>query len=165
MSVFLKIGLLTTAILILFVVFLFYVIMPKSIEVSEKHPFKQFVNKTLASTQTAYLYQQVKHRSTLSSYILFSEKQNDSQLSFIEELPEGSTITLNKVIILTNGVSGAQHCICNLSIHSTQLHKTIQAEYYWGEHHAICLEEPCNYWVFPKALWQTEADNSKHFLK
>lgn len=165
MNLFLKIGLLITGILILFVMLLFYSIMPKRKEVTDQEPFKTIIKEKLNTTETTYLYQQVKYRSTFSAFILFQEKQADSQLTFIEELPQGVNLKINKIIVLTNGISGIQHCICDVSLKSEKLNKMIQAEYYWGQHHAICLEEPCNYWTFGKAVWQIQADCSKHFLK
>lgn len=67
-----------------------------------------------------------------------------------------------KATMLTKSVSGIRYIFLEGKLVSKTGESNVVLN--WGKNHFLCLEEPCDYWLFEKAPWQKEADSTKYFF-
>lgn len=145
--------------------FFYFVLKNKSTEVSDKTPYTAILNKQLITKREAFILK------IHSDVINFKENvlKDDSTVVFGEQLlykvPQGSMLNISKAIHYTKSVSGITYSFLIGKVWIEELKKEIEFEYQWGEHHFLCVEEPCNYWTFPQAVWQETVDSTKYFYK
>ncbi|MGB3947928.1 MAG: hypothetical protein WBM13_08085 [Bacteroidia bacterium] len=152
----------TVAILLVVGIF-YYVLKNKSTEVADKMPYSAILNKQLVTKTEAFILKIDPNVSNLKENVL----KHDSSVVFGEQLlckvPQGAILNISKAIHYTKSVSGITYSLLIGKVWIQELKKEIEFEYQWGEHHFLCVEEPCNYWTFPQAIWQETADSTKYF--
>lgn len=152
-------------ILLLLVVvgFFYFVLKNKSTEVADKKPYISILNKQLITKNEAFIFKIDSDVINLKENVL----KHDSSVVFGEQLlckvPQGAILNISKAIHYKRSVSGVTYSLLIGKVWLKQFKKEIEFEYQWGEHHFLCLEEPCNYWTFPKAVWQDKVDSTKYF--
>lgn len=147
---------LAVLIFILLVIGIFYVALRNTrTDVSAKEPYATHLGE-VTLVRPAYL---VKNDFPITEENLLVD--DDAGYAQVLTLPPGTKVNLTSAIHYRNGVSGVTH---SLVLGSAQTENgLIPFEYYWGRFHALCLEPPCNYWTYPQAVWQSEADTVKYY--
>jgi hypothetical protein len=154
----------TVAILLLVGIF-YYALKNKSAEVSDKTPYSAILNKQLVTKAEAFILKIDPNVSNLKENVL----KQDSAVVYGEQLlckvPHGSILNISNAIHYTRSVSGITYSLLIGKVWIEEFKKELEFEYSWGEHHFLCVEEPCNYWTFPQAVWQETVDSTKYFYQ
>lgn len=143
--------------------FFYFALKNKSTEVADKKPYISILNKQLITKNEAFIFKLHSDVINIKENVL----KHDSSGVFGEQLlckvPKGSILNISKAIQYTKSVSGITYSLLIGKVWIQEFKKEIEFEYQWGEHHFLCVEEPCNYWTFPQAIWQETADSTKYF--
>lgn len=129
-------------------------------DVSQKAPYAHWLGTDLTLQQQAFLIKNEKQFAVEAAYKLVVDKSGYEEAI---ALPNGTKIKLNKATHYHKGVSGVTHSLVTGVAEVTALNKNIEFEYYWGNYHVICMEQPCNYWTYPQAVWQHEPDTARYY--
>ncbi len=152
--------------IVLFLSFLYYVLKTKVVDVSEKKPYSEIVGKALGLKRPAMLFKSIDYAVNENPYRLIEEGESQSlDGAFIALIPKGTKFEVKQVKHFTNGTSGNTSAFVLGEVYIAEIDRVLKVEYRWGEHHSLCIEEPCSYWVYPLALWQEEKLMGKYFMK
>ena len=144
--------------------YFYYVLKTNFKDVSNKAPYAQVLNKQIITVEDAIYIE----NSTLEL-----AKEYPNELQNIETIdtsnikntviPKGSILEFQKAVQVNRAVSGSKYSFLlgTISLKGTNEKKTIL--YHWGTFKDLYIEEPCNYWEYRKAPWQTEIDTKKYF--
>lgn len=159
------IGIAIVVALIAIIGFFYFVLKNKSAEVGDKAPYSAILNKQLITKTEAFILKIDPNVSNLKENVL----KHDSTVVYGEQMlckvPQGSILNISEAFHYTRSVSGITYSLLIGKVWVEELKKEIEFEYQWGEHHFLCVEEPCNYWIFPQAVWQETIDSTKYFYK
>ena len=159
-------------ILILIIIFIivsigiiFYIALRNtSKDVSNKEPYKFVINKKVITVEDAILIENSNQEFTKEypNELHDCKTIDTSQVKFAT-IPKGSILEFKKAFEVHHAVSGSTFVFLlgNLTNIETDEKKAIL--YHWPTLKIICLEEPCNYWEFKKAPWQTTINKTKYF--
>lgn len=132
-------------------------------DVSQDIPYAPLFNIPLYTQTESVLAKNLEAFHQEEINFITTDKRLFEGVELLANLPIGTKIIFTKAIHYRNGVSGVTH---SLLIGKVWVNDTeIPFEYSWGEYHSICIEEPCNYWTFPQAIWQTEVNAGKYFIE
>ncbi|MBN8652251.1 MAG: hypothetical protein J0L67_12525 [Cytophagales bacterium] len=142
--------------LVVIIVGIFYLALRNTrTDVSQKQPYATWLGE-LILVRPAFL---VNNQFPIAEKTLLVEDGLAYDDAII--VPAGTKVQLTQAIHYRNGVSGVTHSLMIGTVQTATGATTF--EYYWGQFHAICLEPPCNYWTYPQAVWQSEADTTKYY--
>ncbi len=156
----------TALTIIIFIVFAFYeALRTKTKDVSKKNPFNDLIGANLTLKRDIILAKNLKEFYLEQIYFLTKDEELFEGVQKIEVIPKGTKITIESATFHTNGTSGSTTNNIVGTVLVKKLMKEIQFEYSWGSYNMICIEEPCDYWTFPLAVWQEKQDFKKYFIK
>ncbi len=153
------------AVIAFVVLALYEALRTKRKDVNDQSPFKELIGKTVTLQRDVILAKNIEAFYLEELHFITEDEELFDGVKKIAVLPKGTTITIESATFLTNGTSGSTTSNIVGSVFVKLLNKEMKFEYSWGEYHLICLEEPCNYWVFPKAVWQKKQDFKKYFIE
>jgi hypothetical protein len=132
-------------------------------DVSHQVPYADLLNRPLYTQTESMLAKNLEafHREEIN--FITTDTKLFEGVEPLANLALDTKIIFTKAIHYRNGVSGVTHSVLMGKVWVNE--KEFPFEYSWGEFHSICLEQPCNYWTFPQAIWQTETDNAKYFME
>ena len=149
------------------VAFVFYYLsLPKYRDVSNEEPFSEIVNKTLITKKEVLILQHTDVKKD-ENYLFHLEDGNhygmDSGLEVIAALPIGTAVTIDKVELHTNRVSGttSAYLFGKAKSHDQKEEYTFQCN--WGDHHVLYEDIP--YWTFNTAFWQDKPLTKQYIIK
>lgn len=156
---------LVAAVLFGMVVLLFYFTLRSSTwDKSQEIPYNTVVGKTIFLERPVSLLKNVESFVIKEAHFLSEDEDLYNEVIRVARLPKGTPITFTQAFHHLNRVSGNTTSLLVGEVFVADLQQTIRFEYRWGEEHIICIDEPCGYWTYPLAVWQTRADTSKYFL-
>ncbi|MFT4032004.1 MAG: hypothetical protein QM669_06260 [Siphonobacter sp.] len=145
---------------------LFYCVLRNSEkDVSDQKPYVNLLNRPLYLQTKVALAKNLPEFSEKEEYFVTEEPQLFEGVKGIAILPKGAKLIFEKAFHIHHGVSGVNYSILTGKVWIESLQKELPFEYKWGQYHDICLEEPCHYWTFPKALWQSQVDEQMYVIE
>lgn len=152
------------AIIAIFIFLLYYVLKNTTKDVSDKEPYAEIMNKQIVTIDDAVYIENTTHLD-IKEYPNELQDHQNIDLSRVKHtvVPKGSIVEFNKAISIKGGTSGFTNSYLLGTLTLKETNKKIPIVYSWGFLKTFCLEEPCNYWEFKKAPWQTEIDTKKYF--
>lgn len=158
----------------LFIFMLYATIKTKSTGIDDYEPFKSWVGKTVTLDKQTVVFQE-KIRMVDNNhypYLLLdnqhphwqyvAEQQRLGELTEIKIIPAGATLTLEKAVQYTNGVSGSSYPTMFGSISDGDT--TYKIGYPWGQRDFSKPSSDPKPWQFHQAPWQLEQDNKHYYL-
>jgi hypothetical protein len=155
--------------IILFIVVMGYFIIktlfiPKTTHVNKEDPYQNYIGKTLTLKEEVTLAENLPNFVFKEPFFITTQKELFEGIEPTEVLPVGHDIKLIDAFHQKEKISGVTTSYVIGEVYSPTLNKTIRFEHSWGYLHDFCVEEPCHYWTFEKAIWQNEEDNAKYFM-
>lgn len=144
--------------------FYYFVLRNTTKNVNDKKPYSEIIGHKLVSINDAVLI-----NNSTSRFL----KDYNKELSNIESIdttnviykliPKGSEFYFEKAVQLKKGVSGitSAYLLGEVTLKNTTT--TFKIVYNFGYLNTLCVDEPCNYWVFKKAPWQVKKISKKYF--
>ncbi len=155
----------------LFIFFLYATIKTKSTSLHQVAPFKQYINQTVITNQDIFLMTEKDVPDGKFPYIVLDSayagfqwyvdrsKLSPPEVTLLDTIPAGSSITFTKAVNYTNGVSGLSKACLFGKI--TLQDKEYLIYYPWGKRsERMWLEGKYDQWEFRLAPWQTEKDTN-----
>lgn len=163
--------------ILLFGFFLYIAIKTKSTDVSDDPPFQNWVGKTVelnqgilifneklkSHTDQDFLYEFTDSLQPKWQFVSEQIQSNNSDFKKIGRFPKGSTFTIEKATLFTNGVSGSSspYLFGRIS-DGTQSYKV---GFRWGEQSLTrFFDDVDQQWKFPQAPWQNKIDTTYYAL-
>lgn len=172
---FLLIGL--GCLLVVFAFMLYVVLKTSSTDISKYAPFQAYVGRSVTLQRSATLFRQddtfVENRAYPYSMVDTAHRQwqyfqdgmaqEKPEVSQVDTLPPGTTITIDKAMSYRSGVSGFSSTFVFGRVLVGD--KTYYLSYRWGDIDlAKLLDKQDAYWTFDRAPWQMTADSSYYAL-
>ncbi|CDF79338.1 hypothetical protein BN863_16260 [Formosa agariphila KMM 3901] len=140
------------------VVLIFFVLsLPKTRDVSNEPPFSNIVQKDLITKKQLLIVndESIKQDKDYTYHLEDGSSYGmDSGLEVVATFPVETAVTIDKVELYTNRVSGTTTPYLFGKIYSKELQAYYTFQYAWGDYHIIYEDTP--YWSFPLAFWQDE---------
>jgi hypothetical protein len=153
------------AIIVFVVLALYEALRTKKKDVNDQSPFKELIGKTLTLKRDVVFAKNIDAFYLEELHFITEDEVLFDGVQKIDVLPKGTKIKIESVTFHTNGTSGSTTSNIVGTVFVKALNKEMKFEYSWGKYHLICLDEPCDYWLFPKAVWQDNEDTKKYFIK
>ena len=151
--------------ILVFIGMLYYVLRTKVNDVSSEKPFNLILNHKLTTKRVAYLVKNRVHEVHENQYLLLENKDEiDSDLKEVYEIPIGTSLTIQKAKIFTNGTSGFSYLYVLGNIYVADLKKEVPFEYNYGEKKYSLYGDEEEYWSFDKAIWENEKIDGKFYF-
>lgn len=144
---------------------LYQTLRTKKKEVNDQSPFKELIGKTLTLKRDVVFAKNIDAFYLEEIHFITEDEVLFDGVQKIDVLTKGTKIKIESATFHTNGTSGSTTSNIVGTVFVKILNKKVKFEYSCGKYHLICLEEPCNYWIFPKAVWQEEQDLKKYFIE
>jgi len=142
----------------------FYFILKDKIEnVNDKNPYTDLINQTLESVNDAILIENDNYHFKDFDKALSTPSTIDTTLVEYIIIPKGSFFVFNNAIHLKNSVSGISSAFLLGEVRLKNPAEKYKIIYHWGTLKTLCVDGPCNYWVYSKGPWQNKKDNQKYF--
>ena len=161
--------------LLLFGLLLYMTIKTKSTDVSREKPFQEWVGKSVilkneilifneklkSHTDEDYPYEFLDSLQPKWQFVNEQLRSGNPDVEEIKRFPKGSTFTIEKATLFTNGVSGTSSPYLFGRISDGT--KTYQVGFRWGEQSmSRFFDDVEEQWKFPQAPWQNQT-NSKYY--
>ena len=123
------------------------------------------IGEKLALKREATFAKNLEEFAVEELYFITEEQNLFEGVQKITFLPKGTIFEITSATFHKNGTSGITTSNIVGTVFVKELNKEMKFEYSWGQLHFLYLEEPCDYWTFPKAIWQDNEDTKKYFIK
>lgn len=163
--------------ILLFGLMIYATIKTKSTDVSNEKPFQEWVGKSVSLKQPIIIFnpkiKMYKEKdypyefldSLHPNWQSINEQLNssDSDVEEIDRFSSGSSFTIEKATMFTNGVSGSSYPYVFGII--TDGSKTYKVGFQWGGRSLVRFMDGVDkQWQFPQAPWQNQTDTTYYAL-
>ena len=160
------------------IIFILYVtVKTKTTGLNDYEPFKSLIGKTFTLQRDTYLFDDEDSFDKIPDFPFTLVDELHPQWSYYQEgkvlpqikitemmaLPKGVTLTVEKAVQYTSGVSGYSYpTLFGTISYRGQTYKVV---YHWGERDIDkSYENTDKYWTFCQAPWQERPDTSYYAL-
>ncbi|WP_339787027.1 hypothetical protein [uncultured Imperialibacter sp.] len=145
---------------------LYYVTSTKVTDVSTFEPYSEIVGTTVVLKRPAVIVRNLDAFVNEHPYLLTEIDQGLFEgTEAIATLPIGTSLEIQNTKHFTNGSSGFTHAFVLSWVELPGNGKIVPFEYGWGEQHISPYGEEEEYWTYPVALWQENANTEKFYMK
>ncbi|WOK08449.1 hypothetical protein RT717_07335 [Imperialibacter roseus] len=145
---------------------LYYVLSTKVTDVSTFEPYSEIVGTTVVLKRAAVIVRNLDAFVNEHPYLLIEIDQGLFEGSeAMDTLPIGTSLGIQKAKHFTNGSSGFTHAFVLGWVELPGSGEIVPFEYGWGEQHISLYGEEEEYWTYPVALWQENANTAKFYMK
>ncbi|CAD5279334.1 MULTISPECIES: hypothetical protein [unclassified Imperialibacter] len=145
---------------------LYYALRTKVTDVSSFEPYSEIVGTTVVLKRPAVIVRNLDAFVNEHPYLLIEIDQGLFEgTEAIDTLPIGTSLEIQKAKHFTNGSSGFAHAFVLGWVELPGSGKIVPFEYGWGEQHISLYDEEVEYWTYPMALWQENANARKFYVK
>ncbi|MEQ8812521.1 MAG: hypothetical protein RIE59_25855 [Imperialibacter sp.] len=145
---------------------LYYALRTTVTDVSLLAPYTQITDKSVVLQRQAVVAKNLDAFANENPYLLAETGTTlFDGMEIVDTLEAGTTLQIYAAKHFKNGTSGFTHAFVLGSVKLPGTGEAVLFEYAWGEQHISLYGEEGEYWTYPIALWQKNANAGKFYMK